>query len=159
MRELPDEQWLIRHADSVVDRIGVPYWHGLAVGLKALATRDYAEAGQSLAEVVRDEPRNAHAHYYLALALLEGKRPRLHASEWITEVGVHLRHAGELPQAGVLTALVREDHGLHWLRSDALPDDLAALVRRVDPGLAAEVLVHVPAPESGVWTALRTRLG
>jgi hypothetical protein len=155
---LPDEQWLLRHADSVIDRIGVPYWDGLAVGLKALAAGCYAEARQSLEGVVRDEPRNAHAHYYLALTLLEGKRPRLHGSDWIKEVGVHLRHAAELPQARVLTALVREDHGLHWLRSDALPSDLSVLIKQVDAGQAAEIITHVPAPESGVWDALRAKV-
>ena len=158
MGGLPDEQWLLRHADSVIERIGVPYWNGLAVGLKALAGGDYAEARRSLEDVVRDEPRNAHAHYYLALALLEGKRPRLHGSDWIKEVGVHLRHAGGLPQAEVLTALVWEDHGLHWLRSDALPGELPALIKRVDRGQAAEIITHVPAPESGVWDALRAKV-
>jgi hypothetical protein len=159
VRDLPDEQWLLRHADTVVDRIGVPYWDGLAVGLKALAGGDHAEARQSLEDVVRNEPRNVHAHYYLALALLEGKRPRRHGSELIKEVGVHLRHAAELPQAGVLSALVKEDHGLHWLPCDALPAELVALITRVDPGQAAEILVHVPALESGVWAALRNKVG
>ncbi|HWO62856.1 MAG TPA: hypothetical protein VNO31_22775 [Umezawaea sp.] len=159
MRELPDEQWLLRHADTVVDRIGVPYWDGLAVGLKALAGGDHEEARRSLEDVVRNEPRNLHAHYYLALALLEGKRPRRHGSELIKEVGVHLRHAADLPQAGVLSALVKEDHGLHWLPSDALPAELIGMIARMDPGQTAEILVHVPAPESGVWTALRNKVG
>jgi hypothetical protein len=141
--------------DDFIERVDIR--DRVAVGQAALAAFDYAQAADCLGDAVRDDPRNPHLRYSLALALLGGARPRVHRSEWIKEIGVHLRHAAELPRARVLSALVAEDHGLHWLPSEALPERLAALIAQVSPVQAEEIVVHVPAPESGVWRAVRTR--
>jgi len=142
--------------DDFIERVDIR--DRVAVGRAALAAFDYAQAADCLGDAVRDDPHNPDLRYLLALALLGGTRPRLHSSEWIKEIGVHLRHAAELPRARVLSALVAEDHGLHyWLPSEALPERLAALIAQVNAGQADEIVLHVPAPESGVWRAVRAR--
>jgi hypothetical protein len=153
----PQQAELIQNADQIINVLGIPERDHLAVGMRSLARRYYAEARRSLADALRDDPDNAHTRYYLALAQLDGKRPRVHRSGWIDEICGHLGGVGKLPRARALTALVRDDHGLHWRRRDRLPAGLVELIETVAPSCAAEIVFHVPAPESHVWLALERR--
>jgi hypothetical protein len=146
----------IQMADQI-QNFTVPDRDHLADGRRTLAAFLYPQARKSLGEALLDDPDNARTRFYLALALLDGKRPRRHRPEWINDIGAHLGHAAELPEAKVLSALVREDRALRQVVSDALPEWLADLVAQVPPALAEEIVTHFQAPENSVWCALRSR--
>ena len=148
---------LIQNADRIINQFALPERDHLAVGMRALAARYYAEARNSLSKALSDNPHDARTRYYLALSLLDGKRPHMHSINHVRTIREHLENARELPSAEVLAALVNEDHGLYWRKGVSLPPRLVALIGSLNTAQVQEIVAHVPAPESGVWRALASR--
>ena len=96
-------------------------------------------------QVVEDAPVDIEAHYYLALALLDGVRPNRRPRWVIDSVRQHLVTASALPEARVLHVLVDEDYGLLWRRHTTVPRALVELVALVEYERAVEIVTHVPA--------------
>lgn len=94
----------IHNADhiEIFNNTNVPDRDHFADGRRTLAAFLYPQARKCLGDALLDDPDNAQTRFYLALALLDGKRPRRHGSEWINDVGAHLGLATELPEARVL---------------------------------------------------------
>jgi len=148
---------LIQNADQITYQIGLPERDHLAVGMRALAARYYPEARNSLTKALSDNPDNVRTRYYLALSLLDGKRPHMHSINLVRTIREHLESARKLPCAEVLLALVNEDHGLFWRKGVSQPPRLVALIGSLEAAQAQEIVAHVPAPESGVWRALASK--
>lgn len=130
-------------------------------GHALLVSRMYPEAAHSFTEAIGDDPACADAHFGLALALLQGKRPHRHGTATIHRVEDHLRVAGALVEARVLELLVAEDHLLAWQRApQRVPLHVLTMVKELSTERANLILMHVPAPEARTWRAieLATRL-
>jgi thioredoxin-like negative regulator of GroEL len=124
-------------------------------GLALLTSGSYAEAARCFTEAVTEEPRYAEAHFGLALALLQGRRPHRHGEATLRRVEGHLRAADGLVEARVLELLVAEDHRLAWQQaSRQIPPHVTALARELSVERAHLILTHVPAPEARTWRAI-----
>jgi len=125
------------------------------LGHALLASRMYAEAAHSFTEAIAADPACADAHFGLALALLQGKRPHRHGTATIRRVQDHLRAAAELVEARVLELLVVEDDLLAWRRaSGQIPLHVMAMAMAMSAERANLILMHVPAPEARTWRAI-----
>src|SRR5690606_18147656 len=125
------------------------------VGHALLASRAYAEAARSFTEAIAADPGCAEAHFGLALALLQGKRPHRHGTTTINRVENHLRAAAERVEARVLELLVAADHLLAWQRAPReLPAHVTEMAKELPVTRAYLILPHVPAPEARTWRAI-----
>lgn len=124
-----------------------------------LASQVYPDAVRSFRAALTGDPRNAEAHFGLALSLLQGRRPHLHSDATIRQIEGHLRASTTLPEAHVLELLIAEDHRLAWQRAPRrIPKHVTSMARELSAERAELILVHVPAPETRIWRALdRTR--
>ena len=129
-----------------IEHHGAPRPDHLRSGVTLLRRRHYAAAVRELTRAVEDDPGDPDAHYYLALALLDGVRPHRRPRWVVDTVRRHLTSAAPLPEAQVLRVLVDEDYGLTWRRYTAIPQALVDLVALLDHERAVEILEHVPAP-------------
>lgn len=131
-------------------------------GLEALAVRNYPAALVSFRAVCARWPENPDTWYYVALAALNGQRPRAHSTAYVEEIDRLLEHAASLPSLEphvlALWALIREDHyrsrGIRAVPSD---DELRPRATSVSAGHAREICRHVPAPETLTWQGLNHR--
>ncbi|WP_441249362.1 hypothetical protein [Kitasatospora sp. McL0602] len=132
----------------------------LTTGTAALRAQDYTAATEALQQHLAAHPRDAVAHYRLALAILAGQDPRdQHASTLDTALR-HLHTAAVLDPAlhcAEVAALLVQDAALHrWGRHQAALNHLELrLVARLSPAVAQELTLHVAAPHSVWWAALR----
>jgi tetratricopeptide (TPR) repeat protein len=82
-------------------------------GIQLIQVRAYEQAINVLAEAVKKDPLLADAHYYLALASLEGKRPKVLTLSKVEEIERYLRSAYEVDNSKAhylyLWALVKYD--------------------------------------------------
>ena len=127
--------------------------HG-GCGIALLRQGHYAAAVRELAQAVEADPADNEAHYYLALALLDGARPHRSPRRVVESVRRHLDTARALPEARVLRVLVDEDHELLWRLYPATPQALVDLVDQVDWERALEIIRHVPAREARTFQVL-----
>ena len=124
-------------------------------GHRLLADGLYTEAFRCFTEALTREPGDEEAHFGLALAMLQGRRPHRHRSDTLRRVLAHLRAAPGLVEARLLELLVAEDHGLFWRRSRGhVCAGVAALAARLPADRAEMILRHVPATEARTWQAL-----
>lgn len=126
---------------------------------EALGARNYAAALAGFRVVCARRPEYADAWYYVALAALEGRRPRAHTTTYTEEVDRLLEHASSLPSTGphvlALRALIREDHHQsRGITSAPTAADLCPPASSVPLHHAAEICRHVPAPETFIWQEL-----
>lgn len=126
----------------------------LQIAGAALRGQHYPTAAAHYAAALESRPDDPRVHYGLALALLGGVRPHRHTRESITAIQRHLGEARTLPEAQVLSALVSEDYGLFWQRYFDVPTSLRILISRTSTERAAEIVLHVPAPEARTWQEL-----
>lgn len=127
----------------------------LRAGHALLANRLYADAARRFADSLTEDPASAEAHFGLALALLQGRRPHLHSDATIRRIEGHLQAAAVLPEAPVLGLLVAEDHRLVWQRAPrSIPKGIITMARELSGERAELILVHVPAREARIWRAL-----
>jgi len=141
-----------------VENNQVPRIDHLRAGIDLVHGCHYAEARRELTRAVEQNPGMDQAHYYLALALLDGCRPNRCRRTVLDRVRRHLRTASALPEARVLLALVNEDDGLRWRYHTEIPRALVELVALVAPERVAELLAHVPAEGTRTHRVLTTAL-
>jgi hypothetical protein len=139
----------LHNATAEVDYFGL--------GLKALRAKNYSVAIKHLSAAVDLAAEDPDVNYFLALALLQGVRPRMHSEQSIERVRRHLMLAGSLPHAVMLLALLEDDHGLLWRTRPALTPLHLQRAQAVRPELALEITEHIDARQSPVWQALHLR--
>ncbi len=121
-------------------------------GLAALDNKDYATAIQDLKLAQRAHPANVELHYFMAIALLQGRRPhRVRLQTELEEIRRHLRQADHLPHAKLLSLLVEEDRGRHWERNTPVSGHLRELVGEAERARILEIAEHIAAPRNRVW--------
>jgi len=132
----------------------------LAKGQRLLKARLYAQAIEAFGGAAQLAPREADALYYLALASLQGNRPRLVSMATARRVEQQLESAVAAQRncghAYLLWALVKEDayvlNGINP-RTPAV-SDLLKLSGAVGRQYLAEIAEHVPARGNRIWEAI-----
>lgn len=147
---------IIQNADTIKNYAGTRYDFRV-LGVRALHARHYEQAVSHFSSALMDNPSDANLHYYIALALLHGRRPNRQSRQNLEDVKRHLEEAAPLPHAMALSALVIEDYSLTWRQYTSIPEALVQLTRTVDREHRREILGHVPAPEARTWQELRRR--
>jgi hypothetical protein len=149
--------WIaIQNADTINNYAG-PKYDFRVLGTRALHSKHYERAVSHFSSALMDNPSDADLHYYIALALLRGRRPNRQSKQNLEDITRHLGEAASLPHAMVLYALVIEDYNLTWQQYTSIPAALVKLTRAVDGERRREILGHVPAPEARIWKELRRR--
>ena len=138
----------------------------LAAGLAALHSGQYASAVTEFEQAVRDPARAAEAHFSLAVALFNGRRPGLSTRAVVKraegELARILRAAPGHAPSLLLEAIIKDDYYLpnEYAFAGPSPRELFRLaLPRLDPA-APEItllLAHVPTPTSPAWRYLRER--
>jgi hypothetical protein len=132
---------------------------GAARGMAAFRVGAYDVAVSELNAALHVQPADADLHYYLALALLRGRRPhQIRSQAELSAVRHHLNLAGTLVHAQVLKVLVEEDCGRYWERGGSISTWLLELAQSVALDHVAEMAEHVPAPQNRVWELLTQTL-
>lgn len=130
-------------------------------GMRSLQQRQYPQAADAFTQVTQRDPHNADAFFYLALASLQGQRPKLVSLGTVRKVEGLLQTATSLhPDCGhafLLWAIVKQDAYVMNSMYDRPPTvkDLIGCVRSVRPGPLEAILMHVPAPGNPVWDRAR----
>lgn len=135
-------------------------------GIAAARCGDYRQAINLLGSCppTSGEPvLTSDTHYYLALAMLGGARPRTRAWSRIQDVERHLSAAVHAqphsPHAYALWAIVKEDYYEANGLSLTMPS-IAELITRaetISSERAIEIVRHIPAPECRTWRSLSNR--
>ena len=103
-------------------------------GKAALQSKLYPNAIEAFRQAAGKAPQQANTHYYLALATLQGNRPRLVNLTTIRTVESHLKNATETDahchHAYLLWAIVKEDYYV-MNRIHESPPTVADLLKRV----------------------------
>ncbi|MGI5215142.1 hypothetical protein [Plantactinospora sp. CA-290183] len=151
------------NADTVHVRSSASADELLGYGMRAIAERLYPKAVELFTEAIAKGATGADPHYYLALALLGGRKPsRLgtQAQEIVPRVEEQLRRAIEhdpnAAHAYALWAAVKRDHYADRLDPGPPLAGLEARARTVDPVHAAEIAPLVSTQENPLWQAALT---
>lgn len=134
----------------------------LALGLHYLDLGMYADAITSLSTAHQRAPQDANALYYLALAHIGGKRPRILAWSDVRTIETYLSAAVRIgPQQAhylYLWALLKYDYYLgNGLRVTPPPiEELLAdaELATIEPAEVEHLLRHVPVPQSPLTEAI-----
>lgn len=126
-------------------------------GIQLVQIHEYRQAVDILKQAISLEPSVANAQYYIALALLNGQRPRLLPLITIQEIQRRLRVSvqqdDKCSHAYVLWAIVKEDYyvmnGLYDVGPS--PIEILSLVTSINPIYVNEILTHIHAPKNRVW--------
>lgn len=129
-------------------------------GKNYLKSGAYQEVINIFKQVLGQNPKCVNAHYYIALALLEGKRPRLLPFSIIQEIEKRLRMAtmqgSSCSHCFVLWAIVKEDYyvinGLYV--KPPSPSQLLQQVSSIEKFHLVEILTHIHAPGNRIWESL-----
>lgn len=134
-------------------------------GINAIKRKSYSFAVSCFEKSFsnQDENTEAEKHYYLALALLGGNRPRLHSFSSIRTIEEQLRLAvnfnPKYSKACILWAIVKYDYYIMNRISENPPSalDLAKQGRLITEDDVAELLSHIQASDNEIWEWLNTR--
>jgi len=135
-------------------------------GINALKSKSYSFAVSCFEKSFNndgDENTDAEKHYYLALALLGGNRPRLHSLSSIHTIEEQLRLAinnnPNYSKACVLWAIVKYDYYTMNRISEKLPSalDLAKQGYLITTDDVTELLSHIQASDNKIWEWLHSR--
>lgn len=136
----------------------------LEKGKSLIRTKSYSQAIKTLEQCLEINPNSDHIHYYLAIALLRGNRPKLASLATIRALESHLKIATQLqPQKGgayVLWALVKYDFYVLNGMYDRPPSyqDLLHENWSLSQTQAQEILSEITADGNFVWQWLRNQL-
>lgn len=133
-------------------------------GRNLLKKRQYTPAIIALEKTIELDPDFAYANYYLAMALLEGNRPKLVSLKTVRSIEKHLKRTIELqPQdsgAYILWAFVKYDYYVLNGMYDRPPShqDLLHKVSRINSTQAQEILTITNAEGNSVlqWLKLNS---
>lgn len=133
-------------------------------GKKLLQIQSYQQAIETLEHAIRLLPTNEYAHYYLALALLDGKRPKLLKLSTIKVIEQHLQSAINLQskfgEAYVLWAMVKHDYYVLNGMRDRSPSyqDLLNINWSITVDQAKELLQLTQIIDNPVWKWLSSKI-
>lgn len=126
-------------------------------GKTALQSKLYTQAMDAFRQAASRSPALADAHYYLALATLQGNRPRLVSLSTIRVVESHLQNATRTNplchHAFLLWAIVKEDYYV-MNRIHESPPTVAQLLKSagsVEKSYLSEITTHMSAPSNRIW--------
>jgi hypothetical protein len=134
----------------------------LAEGVNLLRCRQYVDACACFSKALQADPRNADAGFYLALATLQGQRPKLVSLAAVRKAesalqGVTQAHAG-CGHALLLWAIVKYDayvlNGMYE-RSPTIKE-LVGGVSTVGPAYLDAILAHMTATGNPLWERVRS---
>jgi hypothetical protein len=134
-------------------------------GINALRNKNYSFAIGCFEKSFNDEDKNAESekHFYLALALLGGSRPRLHSFSSIQTIEEQLRLAinsnPKYSKACVLWAIVKYDYYVMNRMSEKPPLalDLVNQGYAITRNDIAELLSHIQASDNEIWEWMNSR--
>jgi tetratricopeptide (TPR) repeat protein len=134
-------------------------------GIQLLSQRNYQQAIGVLRDAIKTDPLLADTHYYLAIALLSGKKPRK-VDEWTIrdieeQLGVAVHKDIKPLRCYVLWAIVK--HGFYtmngFIESSPTSTQLFSLGESIQPKDAREILHHLNDPSNPCWLKLYDKFG
>jgi hypothetical protein len=130
----------------------------LSFGIRAVRERLYAEARSNLDRAIAMGVGRAEAHYYLALALLEGIKPSrcerdpdLLVRQVEEQLGRAVQIDGDCGHAYALWAAVKRDHYRGMPEPEPSSEWLNSRVGDIDPAHLAEIAPFFDAPGDATW--------
>ena len=134
-------------------------------GLELLNQRNYQQATIVLNDAIKTDPSLSDAHYYLAIALLGGKKPRK-VDEWTIrdieeKLNTAIRKDSKPSRCYVLWAIVK--HGFYamneFLENPPTSAQLFSLGELIQAKDAEKILDHLNDPSNTYWLNLYNRFG
>lgn len=135
-------------------------------GIQLLNKRSYQEAIDVLNEATKTDPSISDAYYYLAIALLSGRKPRKIDGWTIESIEEKLNSAvkgvANPSKVYVLWAIVK--HGYYMMNySLERPPTSAQLFSQGESSIQAEhakeILYHLEDPKNPYWIQLHNKFG
>lgn len=132
-------------------------------GIQLLNRRAYKQAVEVLNNAIEKKSFVCHAHYYLALALLAGRKPRK-TDKWTVEevennLSIVVASNSDLAHAYVLWAIVK--HGYYAMNGliEKVPTsaELFNQGASIQTEHAKEILYHIEDPTNPYWVYLYNR--
>ena len=133
-------------------------------GINALKNKNYSFAVSCFEKSFNENDKitESEKHYYLALALLGGSRPRLHTLSSIQTIEEHLQLAIKInPKCSkecMLWAIVKYDYYILNRIAEKPPSalDLAKQSYLITRDDIAELLFHIQASDNEIWEWLNS---
>lgn len=132
----------------------------MAQGRRSLVSRMYPQAKDSFAHAAQIDPMRAEPLFFLALATLEGNRPKLVGLSTIRKIEKTLEGAIAVDHscihAYLLLAIVKEDaYSLNGMsQKSPTSRELLVNVSHPDRQKVNEIAAHVRAPGNSIWESL-----
>lgn len=127
---------------------------------RAIDEKLYAEAVKHFSDAITGGAPGADPHYYLALALLGGRKPSqlgAEANKIVPNVEEHLHRAIQIDprcsHAYALWAAVKADYYRDRTEPSPSASELRAKVREIDAAHATELAPFLESPENPLWQA------
>jgi len=135
----------------------------LVSGQQALQACQYPAAVDHFQKSLTQNNASVITYYYLALAALQGNRPRLLKLAQIQKIQTQLRAALRLDANSApvrfLWAIIIEDfyilNKMYFPPNTPQPEELVRPVHSIPAVHAEEMLTHIPAPDNRIWRTLR----
>ncbi len=134
-------------------------------GIQLLSQRNYPQAVSVLSDAIKIDPLLSDTPYYLAIALLSGKKPRK-VDEWtIRDIEEQLRVAVDKDanpsRCYVLWAIVK--HGFYtmngFIENPPTSAELFSLGESIQAKDVEEILYHLNDPSNPCWLRLYNKFG
>jgi hypothetical protein len=134
-------------------------------GINALNNKNYSFAASCFQKSFNENDGNTDSekHYYLALALLSGSRPRLHTFSSIHTIEEQLQLAvkgnPKLLKACILWSIVKYDYYILNRISEKSPSakELVSQGYSITRNDIAELLFHIQASDNEIWEWMNSR--
>ncbi|MDJ0898070.1 MAG: tetratricopeptide repeat protein [Xenococcus sp. MO_188.B8] len=129
-------------------------------GLKLLNQRNYQQAIDVLNEATEADPSISDAHYYLAIALLRGKKPNKIDGWTIRDIEEKLNAAisedANSSKCYMLWAIIK--HGYYTMNclieKSPTSEQLFSYGKSIQPKYAKEIIYHLNDPSNKYWQYL-----
>jgi hypothetical protein len=155
-----------------VEHIGDVYYQSvpksgkdlLDKGIQLLNQRDYSRAADVLECAIKSDPLLSDAHYYLAIALLNGKKPKK-LDQWTVEeieknLSIAVRQDSNLTRGYALWAIVK--HGYYtmngFVEKPPTSTQLFYNVQFLSSQHIQELIYHFEDAENPYWAQLKNNL-
>ncbi|HEY9826953.1 MAG TPA: hypothetical protein V6D19_16055 [Stenomitos sp.] len=137
----------------------------LKQGIQLLSHRNYREAIGILSDAIITDPSLSEGHYYLAIALLSGKKPRK-IDEWTLKdieekLNVAIYRDSNPARCYTLWAIIK--HGFYtmngFIENPPTSSQLSSLGESINEKDAREILYHINDPSNSYWLRLHNKFG
>jgi hypothetical protein len=132
-------------------------------GLQLLSRKAYQDVISLMSDVIKTDPSMSDAHYYLAIALLRGRKPSKIDQWTIQSIEDNLKAAicgnNTCSKYYILWAIVKYGHYTMNSFSEKTPnsEQLFNQGGNIRPEQAREILFHLNDPKNKYWTKLHER--